>query len=480
MEQMSKYTLKFKAKEIEEKYQAQSYQKHLKPLFYGLLIMALSLNTLQLAINSQKNNLVIPYINMGFIIICLIGLYVMYKIEGLTAKIITITNAYSLSLQFNFSPETTQGQEYYLYGCNFSLIQAVIYFSTDFHLSCPSLLLHIIFRQTSTILLTNKIDVQSLSLSMATAILITCVLYMCNKAYRIQFLMNYQQDTINNQLHKLINKPFSKIQFNEKKLQIDVQTTAFHEQFEDYNNEFCTGCNVRSFIRNCIINNMTLEQALISSQVKFDESFEVKLQRKKVKIRLCQYNIDNSIILIQESVQKDPILYKKVSYNLQQSLFKQFNAIRKTPQNQQFQFGTLSILMLRQFQIRTINIRKLIKNLMSIYLISKKIKLNFNGDYTIKIRTYGHLIKIFLIQVFCILQDLEYQQNYLEEISILNLETCLQIKLTINDQFPFFPLYLRNYFIEQTAPYLLLNPLNYNLEFQFSKIMPFNDVNLEY
>lgn len=35
---------------------------------------------------------------MGFIIICLVGLYVMYKIEGLTAKIVTITNAYSLSL----------------------------------------------------------------------------------------------------------------------------------------------------------------------------------------------------------------------------------------------------------------------------------------------------------------------------------------------------------------------------------------------
>lgn len=34
---------------------------------------------------------------------------------------------------------------------------------------------------------------------------------------------------------------------------------------------------------------------------------------------------------------------------------------------------------------------------MSIYLVSKKVKLNFNGDYTIKIRTYGHLIKIFLI-----------------------------------------------------------------------------------
>ncbi|CAK93082.1 unnamed protein product (macronuclear) [Paramecium tetraurelia] len=475
---MNKYTLKFKAKEIEEKYQAQSQSKNLKPLFYALLIMAMSLNIFQLAINAQRDNLAIPYINMGFIIICLVGLYVMYKIEGLTAKIITITNAYSLSLQYNFSANT-QAQEYYLYGCNFSLIQAVIYFSTDFHLSCPSLLLHIIFRQTSTILLTNKIDIQSLSLSMATAILITCVLYMCNKAYRIQFLMNYQQDTINNQLHKLINKPFSKIWFNEKKLQIDVQTTAFYEQFEQYTSDLCTGCNIRSFIRSCEVNNMTLEQALISGQVKFYETFEVKLQRKKIKIRLCQYNIDNSIILIQESVQKDPIQYKKVSKSFQQSLFKQFNAIRMTPQNQQFKFGTLSLLMLRQFQIKTINIRKLIRHLMSIYLTSKKVRLNFNGDYTIKIRTYGHLIKIFLIQVFCILQDLEYQQNYLEEINILNLETYMQIKLTIMDQYPFYPLYLRNYFIEQTAPYLLLNPLTYNLEFQFSKILPFNDFNVE-
>ncbi|CAD8068726.1 unnamed protein product [Paramecium sonneborni] len=225
---------------------------------------------------------------------------------------------------------------------------------------------------------------------------------------------------------------------------------------------------------------MSLEHAIISGQAKFDETFEVKLQRKKIKIRLSQYNIDNSIILIQESVQKDPIQYKKVSHIFEQSLLKQFQAIRKTPFSQQFQFGALSFLMLRQFKIKTVNIRKLIKNLMTIYLQSKKIKLNFNGDYTIKLRTYGHLMKIFLIQVFQILQDLEFQQNYLDEINVMNLETCLQIKFTIIDQFSFFPLYLRNYFIEQTAPYLLLNPLGYNLEFQFSKILPFNDLNQEY
>ncbi|CAD8064686.1 unnamed protein product [Paramecium primaurelia] len=480
MEQMSKYTLKFKVKEIEEKYQAQSYQKHLKPLFYGLLIMALSLNILQLVIILVKGKITISYINIGFIAICMVGIYIMYKKEGLTAKIATITNAYSLSLQFNFNPDNTEDQEYFLYGCNFSLIQAVIYFATDFNLSCPSLLMHIIFKQTSTILLSNKIDIQCLALSVATAILTTFVLYICNRAQRIQFLMSYQQDTINNQLHKLINKPFTKIQYNEKKLFMDVQITAIQEQFQNYRNDLCFGCNIRSFIRNCIINNMSLEQALIKGQVKYDEEFEVKLSRKKIKLRLCQYNIDNSIIVIQESVQLDPIEYNKISLNLQQSLLKQFNTIRKTPLNQQFKLGTLSILMLRQFKIKTINMKKLIKNLMSIYLSSKKAKLNFYGDHSIKLRTYGYLIKIFLIQVFCILQDLEYQQNYLEEINIKNLETHLQVKITIMDQFSFYPLYLRNYFIQQTAPYLLLNPLGYNLEFQFSKILPFSDINLEY
>ncbi|CAD8165367.1 unnamed protein product [Paramecium octaurelia] len=416
----------------------------------------------------------------GFIIICLIGLYIMYKKEGLTAKILTITNAYSLSLQFNFAPENTENQEYFLYGCNFSLIQAVIYFATDFNLSCPSLLFHIIFRQTTTILLTNKIDIQCLSLSIVAAILTTSVLYICNRAQRMQFLMSYQQDTINNQLHKLINKPFTKIQYNEKKLYMNIQTTAMQDQFWNFRNDICYGCNIRGFLRNCVFNNMSLEQALIKGQVKFDEVFDVKLQRKRIKLRLCQYNIDNSIILIQENVQQDPIQYNKISQNLQQSLFKQFKTIKKTPLSQQFKFGTLSVLMLRQFKIQTINIRKLIQNLISIYLLSKKVKLSFNGNRTIKLRTYGYLMKIYLIQVFSILRDLECQQNYLEEINIKNLETYLQIKITITDQFSFFPLYSKNYFIEQTAPYLLLNPLGYNLEFQFSKILPFSDINLQY
>ncbi|CAD8089596.1 unnamed protein product [Paramecium sonneborni] len=478
MDQMNKYTLKFKEKEVEEKYQAQSYSKHLKPLFYGLLVMAMSLNLFQLVIITQQDNLVIPYINIGFILVCLIGLYIMYKKEGLTAKILTITNAYALLLQFNFTNYSVD-QEYFTYGYNFSLVQAVIYFSTDFDQSCPSLLLHIIFRQSSTILMTKRIDFQCLALSTATAILTSSVLYICNKAQRIQFLMTYKEDTINKQLDQLINKPFSKFQYNEKKLQIDVQITAFQDQFGSHTNDLCFGCNIRNFIRNCLINNMTLEYAIISGKAIFNESFEVQLQRTKIKIRLCQYKMDNSIILIQESIQQDPVQYKKISHQFKQSLFKQFNAINKTPLNQQFQFGTLSILMLRQFKIKTINIRKLITKLMSIYQLSKKVKLNFNGDYTLKFRTYGHLMKIFLIQVFQILQDLQLQQNYLEEISIINLEICVQIKFTIMDQFSFFPLYLRNYFIEQTAQYLLLNPIGYNLEFQFSKILPFKDVNQE-
>lgn len=34
---------------------------------------------------------------------------------------------------------------------------------------------------------------------------------------------------------------------------------------------------------------------------------------------------------------------------------------------------------------------------MLIYLSSKKVKLSLNGNYPIKLRTYGNLIKIFLI-----------------------------------------------------------------------------------
>lgn len=32
---------------------------------------------------------------------------------------------------------------------------------------------------------------------------------------------------------------------------------------------------------------MSLEQAVIKGEVKFDEEFEVKLKRKKIKLRLC-------------------------------------------------------------------------------------------------------------------------------------------------------------------------------------------------
>lgn len=60
--------------------------------------MALSLNILQLVIILVKGKITISYINIGFIAICMVGIYIMYKKEGLTAKIATITNAYSLSL----------------------------------------------------------------------------------------------------------------------------------------------------------------------------------------------------------------------------------------------------------------------------------------------------------------------------------------------------------------------------------------------
>ncbi|CAD8090152.1 unnamed protein product [Paramecium sonneborni] len=474
MDQMNKFTLQFRAGDIELKYQKQSIQKLLKPLHYGLLLMSLLLNTIQIITVTTRESFQLPFINIGFVVISLFSFYIVYKKETLTQKMMTIENAYILFLQLNFTASNIHGQEYYLYGSSFSLIQAVTYFATDFYLSCPSVIMHLIFRLVATTLYAGRFDLVGLGLTITTAIFLISVLYICNRAQRQQFLLNFKEDTINYQLQTLINKPFTKILFNEKKLQIDVLQVNKEHQFLGYNQDLCFGCNIRNFIRNCKIGDRALEKWIIHDQNNLQENCLAIVQRTKIKIRLCQFNTDNSLILIIEN-QKVDTKQKKVPQFIKSQLIEQFLISKKTLFNMQFKFGVMSILMLSQHKIKTINIVKLLDKFLNTYVFSGKVYLNLNGNKIIKLKTYALYLKIFLIQVFNIIQDLEYSQNIFNEICINNFDNYLVFELRLSNKNQFLQLYEKNFFIKYTEQHLLVTPLSLDLVFYFNKLIPFDE-----
>ncbi|CAD8103475.1 unnamed protein product [Paramecium sonneborni] len=476
MDLMNKFTLQFRTPDMELKYQQQSIQKLLKPLYYGLLSMSLLLNTIYIIKVTIRESFQLPFINIGFLAISLLGFYVVYKKETLTQKMMTIENAYVLFLQLNFTATNIHGQEYYLYGSSYSLIQAVTYFATDFYLSCPSVILHLIFRFVATTLYADRFDYVGLGLTLTTAIFLINILYICNRAQRQQFLMNFKEDTINYQLQTLINKPFTKIFYNEKKLQIDVHQVNQEHQFLGYNQDFCFGCNIRNFIRNCKIADRALEQWIIHDQTNLKENCIAIMQRTKIKIRLCQFNTDNSLILILENLKLDA-KQKKVPSFVRSQLFEQFLISKKTLFNLQFKFGVMSILMLGQYKIKTINIVKLLNKFLNMYVFSGKVNLNLNGNKIIKLKTYAQYLKIFFIQVFNIIQDLEYSQNIFNEICVKNFDNYLQIELKLSNKNQFLQLYEKNFFIQYTEQHLLVTPLSLDLIFYFNKLIPFDITN---
>ncbi|CAD8177825.1 unnamed protein product [Paramecium pentaurelia] len=476
MDQMNKYTLEFRASDIEIKYQKQSIYKLLKPLHHGLILMSLLLNTIQIITVTTRESYSIPFINITFIGLSIFSFVIIYKKESLTQKMMTIENAYILLLQLNFTANNIHGQEYFLYGSSFSLIQAVTYFATDFYLSCPSVIFHLIFRLVATTLSADKFDLVGLGLTITTAIFLISVLYICNKAQRLQFLMNYKEDTINYQLQTLINKPFTKIIYNEKKLQIDVLQVNQVNQFFGYNQDLCFGCNIRNFIRNCKIADRALEKWIINDQTNLKENWIAMVQRTKIKIRLCQFNTDNSLILILENSKLDT-KQKQVPQFVTNQLVEQFLNSKKTLFNLQFKFGVMSILMLGQYKIKTINIVKVLKKLLNTYVFQGKVNLNLNGYKMIKLKTYAQFLYIFLIQVFNIIQDMEYSQNIFNEISINSFDNYLVFQLKLSNKLQFVQLYQKNFFIKYTEQHLLITPLTQDLVFYFNKLIPFDETN---
>ncbi|CAK86901.1 unnamed protein product (macronuclear) [Paramecium tetraurelia] len=473
---MNKYTLEFKSADVELKYQKESIYKLLKPLHYGLILMSLLLNTIEIILVTVRESFSIPLINLAFIGISIFSFVIVYKKETLTQKMMTIENAYILLLQLNFTADNIHGQEYFLYGSSLSLIQAITYFSTDFYLSCPSVIFHLIFRLIVTSLYAKKFDLIALGLTITTAIFLISVLYICNRAQRLQFLLNFKEDTINYQLQTLINKPFTKIIYNEKKLQIDVLQVNQVNQFLGFNQDLCFGCNIRNFIRNCKISNRSLEKWIIDDQTNLKEICLAMVQRTKIKIRLSQFNTDNSLILILENSRLDT-RQKQVPQFVTKQLVEQFMTSKKTLFNLQFKFGVMSILMLGQYQIKTVNIVKVLKKLLNTYVFSGKVNLNFNGYQIIKLKTYSQFLNIFLIQVFNIIQDMEYSQNIFNEINVNSFDNYLAFQLKLSNKQQFMQLYSKNFFIKYTEQHLLVTPLTFDLVFYFNKLIPFDDTN---
>ncbi|CAD8132850.1 unnamed protein product [Paramecium pentaurelia] len=476
MDLMNKLTLQFKAADIELKYQKQSIQKSLKPLHFGLLLMSLLLNTIQIIKVTTRESFEIPFINITFVALTIISFYIVYKKDFLTQKIMTIENAYILLLQLNFTASNIDGQEYYLYGSSFSLIQAVTYFATDFYLSCPSVIFHLIFRLVATTLYAGRFDLVGLGLTITTAVFLISVLYICNRAQRQQFLMNYKEDTINYQLQTLINKPFTKIIYNEKKLQIDVHQVNQEQQFLGYNQNLCYGCNIRNFVRNCKVGDRALEKWIIHDYTNLSGNCLAIAKRTKIKIRLCQFNTDNSLILILENPKLDN-KKKQVPQIVTNQLVEQFSNSKKNFFNLQFKFGVMSILMLGQYKIKTINIVKLLNKLLNTYIFSGKVNLNLNGNKIVKLKTYAQFFKIFLIQVFNIIQDMEYSLNTFNEISVNNFDNYLTFQIRLSNKYQFLQLYQKNFFIKYTEQHLLVTPLTLDLVFYFNKLIPFDETN---
>ncbi|CAD8070193.1 unnamed protein product [Paramecium primaurelia] len=476
MDLMNKLTLQFKAADIELKYQKQSIQKSLKPLHFGLLLMSLLLNTIQIIKVTTRESFEIPFINITFVALTIISFYIVYKKDSLTQKIMTIENAYILLLQLNFTASNIDGQEYYLYGSSFSLIQAVTYFATDFYLSCPSVIFHLIFRLVATTLYAGRFDLVGLGLTITTAVFLISVLYICNRAQRQQFLMNYKEDTINYQLQTLINKPFTKIIYNEKKLQIDVHQVNQEQQFLGYNQNLCYGCNIRNFLRNCKVGDRALEKWIIHDYTNLSGNCLAIVKRTKIKIRICQFNTDNSLILILENPKLDN-KKKQVPQIVSNQLVEQFSNSKKNFFNLQFKFGVMSILMLGQYKIKTINIVKLLNKLLNTYIFSGKVNLNLNGNKIVKLKTYAQFLKIFLIQVFNIIQDMEYSLNTFNEISVNNFDNYLTFQIRLSNKYQFLQLYQKNFFIKYTQQHLLVTPLTLDLVFYFNKLIPFDETN---
>ncbi|CAK94974.1 unnamed protein product (macronuclear) [Paramecium tetraurelia] len=471
---MNKLTLQFKAADIELKYQKQSIQKTLRPLHFGLLLMSLLMNTLQIIKVTTRQSFSIPIINITFVALSILSFFIVRKKETLTQKIMTLENAFILLLQLNFTASNIHGQEYYLYGSSFSLIQAVTYFATDFYLSCPSVIIHLIFRLVVTTFYAGRFDLVGLGLTIVTAVFLISVLYICNRAQRQQFLMNYKEDTINYQLQTLINKPFTKIIYNEKKLQIDVHQVNQEHQFLGYNQNLCYGCNIRNFIRNCKVGDRILEKWIIHDQNSIRGNCLAVVKRNKIKIRLCQFNTDNSLILILENSKLES-KKKQVPQIISNQLVEQFSNCKKNRFNLQFKFGVMSILMLGQYKIKTINVVKLLNKLLNTYVFSATVNLNLNGNKVVKLKTYAQFFKIYLIQVFNIIQDMDL--NSFHEISMNNFDNYLAFQVKLSNKYQFLQLYQKNFFIKYTEQHLLVTPLNLDLVFYFNKLIPFDETN---
>ncbi|CAD8206271.1 unnamed protein product [Paramecium octaurelia] len=471
---MNKFTLKFDDDILEEQYQNVKLAKIRKPIYIGLLALCFCMIGANAILNlfTSQQSLLKKYINYSYLIFMVFQAILVYKKPTLIKYLLIVSNITTGLLQFNFNDQTS-AQIYYAQSSSFTQLQAVAYFISDFRDGVIQVIALLVMRLMITSIKIDDVDLQTVLIGIASTSFILIALYVNDQNSRKEFLSSISEDLWDHSLSFLIKKPHFRVQYNKEYMKIDLISQHQLCDFPGYDENLCEGCNCRQILHSYQYQQSTLSEFVLEQAQTIQNSIQVHYKNHLFHLRIVCVGIKNlNFIVIFEQKTADGygqivptkmrnVIFQQIKSQQQRSIYQIF-----------FNQGLLSILLINQMQLKEVEITQIFKKLNKQYKYSMKpIKILPKG-IKLKLKTYSSQLKVFLIQIFQIFDQVSHKRI---TISFQDIEDCILMQIQFkqnlekNINLLFLNLYSQNIFIQKIKPLLLFNELNIDLQIQFKK-----------
>ncbi|CAD8185895.1 unnamed protein product [Paramecium pentaurelia] len=478
---MNRFTLRFEDAALEQQYEQNQFEMYRTKSNYYFLLIFLVICVLQFISEwlycSLQTGLAWKLINISLILFTLIFLC---KYPQFVKYAIFLENLILISQKLQHFYSHIDHEDQITDLITLTDLEYHLHILQVFDIGCLQIVLSLANNILMEYLISTRINIMYILNYILCASIKIIITYLFKEWSRKQFTLFLKDQIWQQQLPNIIQKPFFKFTLDTFTKQFRTILCNQIDKFPSYDENFCDGCNLRSFLRFCYRDQKTLEQKLLddyihkkNTQVNNNQDVFYSHNLKHYSIRICNLNVERFKCLIiledYQHKQKQSISNKLFKKQLLKSMSSSSNHIS----NKFFKLGMYTILSINNEQIGIVNMYLLLERLSSYYNFLNLQLLPIQGQNCKQflIRTYSQQLVSFMVCIFNIFIQIQKSINkkILLKIEILERDT-ISIQIDGVDPKVFLEEYKMNLFLVQVEKQLLISPIRDSLKFLFQSL----------